>query len=870
MVVGATPVGRSDILLFRRLLMRQFTPIIAVGIFCIILALSCAGSGSPSSPGSNTVLQSDTSSAHSNTVLWGLYDVYIDLPSQIASTVLNRQAMFTANVVNFINGKPASLGFKINGTPIGTNYIDVDIDVSITHPFPGLPQYNGYDVRGIFMGDGSKSLGYNSALIYPVAGSDQFMFPDPVDSFGGPDGYTRWFNAPEFSGTGLPLFLYTKGKVATPGFLPTATLNPYKYFATGLGTTQNLWAFMNSPENQRGLFASGATLTRNYYLRFPSTKNVKFAYAITANWAGTEPQYHPSNAPEAVACSVNDNSDIWYADPTSKGGNLNLNISLWDWKSTVSGGVMEDYKLFIDSTVLSSVHAFTPSEMTPTGGGEHYSTYQIDIPADNINNALGNEYWVIAECSSATYANENNIHNKAENDKLAAFFRFDLATGSEPGNELPVCGLVVVTPMPAQGWTQVPVEFDASTSYDPEGTALTYEWDFDGDSIYSETPDDSFTGTPVNPTHDYSSTYTDVVHLKLTDQDGKSTVCTTSPLDVTIITGCPATAVPSGNPASHYVTSSNTARSGVTRAVGTSGKEYFIGHKRDYYAKQYGFYAMDETGTIAKEYMSPPQPDFPPTLQGMASDSNGRIYAITYTQYIYSSDTLYYVDFDESSGFSGLLQTASMPSIAPWYFVKITVDQNDNPVALVGNINNTQLAIKHWNGSSWTHIDIADYASMYTENGLWTNGIEDIAYQPVTDEYWITNRYHGYTPNYEGTPTLYVIKNDGTTDWKNSSIYPGVPPYSQFSVGVDIDVNSPDCRTLVLICCGSTGTNQFIARFVRYDPFGNATGAGLMANGTPRYEFANGVVITNAGTSWYSAPIDSAGSYVGTTQVPDW
>ena len=178
----------------------------------------------------------------SQTQLWGYYDVYVDVANKTATAILNRQAMFTANVVNLLNGKAASLSFHINGTPIGTGYIDVDIDVSITHPFPGLTQYNGYDVRGIFMGDGSAALAYNPKLKYAVLGADQYMLPDPTDSFGGPDGYTRWFNLPEFSGGGMPLFQYTQGKMASPGFAGTATLNPYKYFADNLLTTQDLWS----------------------------------------------------------------------------------------------------------------------------------------------------------------------------------------------------------------------------------------------------------------------------------------------------------------------------------------------------------------------------------------------------------------------------------------------------------------------------------------------------------------------------------------------------------------------------------------------------------------------------------------------------
>ncbi|MFH1677001.1 MAG: hypothetical protein ABIC40_08235, partial [bacterium] len=127
--------------------------IIAVLLMVII---SCAGKGNPVEPinGSDSGSISQTSGNQTQTHLWGYYDVYIDIPSQTATAVLNRNAMFTANVVNFINAKPANLGFHINSTPVGTDYVAVAIAVSITHPFPGLPQYDGYDVRGVVMGDG--------------------------------------------------------------------------------------------------------------------------------------------------------------------------------------------------------------------------------------------------------------------------------------------------------------------------------------------------------------------------------------------------------------------------------------------------------------------------------------------------------------------------------------------------------------------------------------------------------------------------------------------------------------------------------------------------------------------------------------------
>ena len=498
----------------------------AAMLVCIFVCTGCSGgAGDPlTPPPAGDLAQAASGVGTSQTHLWGYYDVTVDLAAQTATSTLNRQAMFTANVVNFINSKPTGLSFHINKTDVTADYIDVDIDVTLTHPFPGLSQYDGYDVRGVFMGDGSASMNYNPNLVYPVPGTDQFMFPDPLDGLGGPDGYTRWFNRTEFFKGGMPLFQYTPGKIATPGYAGTATLCPYKYFADTLSGNEDLWNWRSDPDNPNttGVFSSGQANTRNYYLRFPSEKGVKFAYAILANWKGPEPADHPANAPEAVAVSVIDESTVYYIDPSTKGGNLILDISLWDWDSTVNpAGVMEDYAIFVESTVLSSVYGATTSDMAPTGGGEHYSTYHIDIPADNIQGLDGNEYWIIAECADEDYSNEFNVLNDAWDDPLAAFFRFDLAVS---GENTPPVAVAKADPNPQSECDGV--LFNGEDSYDPDGGAIQkYEWDWDNDGTYDE--------EGVEVSHIWESPGTYYVQLRVTDDEGLTDTLDT-PLEIII------------------------------------------------------------------------------------------------------------------------------------------------------------------------------------------------------------------------------------------------------------------------------------------------------------------------------------------------
>ncbi len=417
--------------------MKRWTiPILAMAILSVV-GFGCSGSSTgPLSPETELSLTADSLSDNAdldtNTILWGWYDVFVDVDSQTAGAVLNRTAMFTANLVNILNGSPSSLTLQINAIEPGAGFLDIDIDVSLSHPFPGMDQFNGYDVRGVFMGDGSAALTVNSDLVYPVRGTDQFMPADPDAGNGAPDGYTRWFNAAEFSlGGVMPLVEYTQGKAASPGYTGSATLCPYRYFADGLGANGDLFDFLTATSSD-GVFSAGETNTRNYYLRFPDSKGVQFSYAVLADWEA--PDVHPSHAPEAQAVRVTVTDDIYYINETNKGGDLILDFDVFAWE-TESGGPA-DFDIIIESTVIGTAQQFD-SEPICIGGGDNYSTYHVEIPADNLTGAEGNEYWVILQLEDYDHSNPFSIENLAGTDPLCAFFRFDLYVSDTPYNTPP-------------------------------------------------------------------------------------------------------------------------------------------------------------------------------------------------------------------------------------------------------------------------------------------------------------------------------------------------------------------------------------------------------------------------------------------------
>ncbi|HDS29719.1 MAG TPA: hypothetical protein ENN67_01610, partial [Firmicutes bacterium] len=370
--------------------------------FGLVLLFIVSGAGC--SNGDNPIFPSGgTSPTHgmeyprptdSSTCLWGFYDVHVDFESGEITAIPNRNAMFSMNVVFFLNNQPSKLDFEFNGAVQGSGYVDVDLNVIITHPLPDNPKFDGYDVRGVFIGYGGSYLSYDWKLSYASKTLNQHMLDDPIsEDGGGPDGYTRWFNKNEFTKEGL--FGYIKGIYATQLSIGDATLNPYKYFADGLGSHDNLWDYFESNPENRGVFSSGATNSRNYYIRFPKPEpGVKFAYAIVANWE--DGFTHPANAIEPVGCDVAVTPDVYYAGPGNYGGKLKLEISLWDWEYQPSA-------IYVESTVTSGTHKLTDDEMIPVFESDHFATWYVEIPTSYISGTENQEFWIIAEMSAYDY-----------------------------------------------------------------------------------------------------------------------------------------------------------------------------------------------------------------------------------------------------------------------------------------------------------------------------------------------------------------------------------------------------------------------------------------------------------------------------------
>jgi len=248
---------------------------ITVLITLTVMLLGCATAGqNPVIPvGDMSVAgtaTTDYSESHDPHMLWGQWTLYFNEDHTSVNVVPMRQARFHLNVLKFLEEYCTSClqvtSYHNNGD--GT----INLYIAITHPFPGHPEYTGFDVKGIIMFNGSHEfLNTYSTQEYP-------MYPLWPDSYhvswrllGDPellnaDGYTyRWTPTWE-SGSDLPIMNYWEGKFASG--VPTANINGFRNFY--------------SDEN-RHMFETNKKIGRMYHISLPPGPVVA-GYAVEACW----------------------------------------------------------------------------------------------------------------------------------------------------------------------------------------------------------------------------------------------------------------------------------------------------------------------------------------------------------------------------------------------------------------------------------------------------------------------------------------------------------------------------------------------------------------------------------------------------------
>jgi outer membrane protein assembly factor BamB len=384
----------------------------AMTLLAAILILGCSHGGSPVEPGIPTGLSAPApgqASAVTSRMLWGLWDVNINPDTGQAEIIPLRGVMFNANVVRFLQPPLAPVNLVMIQVNPGTDFLNgyVDLDVTLQHPFPGLNQFRGFDVRGTVMGDGDVPFGFDPTVFRSGANGMQLL---------NPDGWTRWWNPTEFT-TYDTILGYSQGAKA-PSYHVSATVNPYKYFADNLEPDE---ALADLDLAERGSFTPADSVnTRRYIIQFPVNPggpDFHFNYAIDASWTAPDFMYAPdfpveafppeANTPEAWNCSIyTGDTTAWYVNDIAKGGSIKMSLEIYDWQGPYNmsgvpgevGAIYAESPLFWDSPDLLPL-------ATIKSGGPVSSVYNVEITDFNNMSSGTFPVWIAVQADDpANYA----------------------------------------------------------------------------------------------------------------------------------------------------------------------------------------------------------------------------------------------------------------------------------------------------------------------------------------------------------------------------------------------------------------------------------------------------------------------------------
>jgi len=383
----------------------------------------------------------------------------------------------------------------------------------------------------------------------------------------------------------------------------------------------------------------------------------------------------------------------------------------------------------------------------------------------------------------------------------------------------------------------VSVEFDASASYDPDGDPITFAWDFDGDGVYGEDPDDNYTGTPDKPTHVYTASYAGEVHVKVTDPSEEEDVCTVN-VDVTVKTTCGTMNMPSG--ANTYHVGTNRLYFYNPQGTRVSNPAYVLG------AYSSGIYlsaVLASGGTAA--YFTTTNPY---TIQNTALTSTDKlIYQDTG-----SYQSLWTAQFDPVNGYTNI-RTSWGPPVPSGNIWRLDIDENDNPIALVYT-SATNCIIYHWNGTSWgTGITVP--SALMTAAGSYSY-INDMEYDPTTGFYLLAER--------NGVPGIWAVDKNGTVVWKDEDIWSGLA--SGYQIGIEVPKDNGEWECRILVMAGWNAASQTIY-WARYNPMGGEKQTSTTYQGTFGLFDGRGTLV-KVGTQWRFCAATYGGNVWGFQNIP--
>ena len=338
-------------------------------ILVTALIVGCGG-GSPATvdvPVNNN--PGDAGTVREGHSLWGLWNVRIKADGSEWDIAPYRGSQLHLNALNFLE-PPINSMLKIESVFVQWDILHVDI--ALRHPFPGAPEFTGFDVKGIVILPGTEERCTSDFVTIPAVEETRLI---------NADGYTRWWNPREFAWEEglMPILAYKDGLFGTPDETAqfASTLNGYKYFADGLALTDFAWQL---PPATRGMFGAGNYNSRRYKFDVEGPELV-FNYAVDASWAlpnNIPPISVPgdfpvkANQPEPYAFKVEEVKNTLYCDGNYGGGDYEMDVTVYTWRELDS----------IAHVSMEIPGAFGPvGSVTPIETGDGWAKYSLKAHA---------------------------------------------------------------------------------------------------------------------------------------------------------------------------------------------------------------------------------------------------------------------------------------------------------------------------------------------------------------------------------------------------------------------------------------------------------------------------------------------------------
>jgi parallel beta-helix repeat protein len=289
------------------------------------------------------------------------------------------------------------------------------------------------------------------------------------------------------------------------------------------------------------LFASGSLNVNDWLITNPTSNYMDYTFAV---WFRDD----VNSVYRTVTYSVNNVAPCGSANPPSANIDLNtllgsnygdyvISLLLYD----ADGNLIDQidlpkvtYAPFASITVYSPIDLFVTDSLGRSVGvdpdtgdlvnqipGAFYSGPDTEPETIKIPNPIDDEYVVkVVGNGNGIYTldfelvnSEGTIKQTLSGTTTVGEIHQYVPVFDEQSIKIKPIALFEVSAYVAT--TGTPITFNPSNSYDPDGTVVLYEWDFDGDGVY-----DQISPTPQATSHNYANAGEYNVTLRVTDNDG--------------------------------------------------------------------------------------------------------------------------------------------------------------------------------------------------------------------------------------------------------------------------------------------------------------------------------------------------------------